>query len=133
MNTPTSKKQSISVVRITLVLVVVIPVLAIAWSSIREQVAYTAFRKEITRVQELSTIKPSAIDCHDVEFAPECYATYDGLGFQQAKDMIIRSGYVFDNLSSKNARNTATNTSVYIETGDKSTPTVIAYKAINVT
>lgn len=136
MNNKTLAKGSFSPVLIILVIIILIPVLLIVGRNIGSQAEYNRLQDEISRVESETGIKALSADCRDGSLAPVCYVEYETLSDRQVKSMLSRSGYTFEDSSSgeiMSAKNIKTNTSVGIEIGDKSQPTIIRYKDIDVT
>lgn len=136
MKNKTLAKGLFSPVLIIIVIIILIPLLLIVGRNISSQAEYSRLQEEISRVESETGIKALSADCRDGSLAPMCYVEYGTLSYKQAKSMLSRSGYKFEDSSSgeiMSAKNTKTNTSVGIEIGEKSQPTIIRYKDIGVT
>lgn len=127
---------SFSPVLVILVIIILIPVLLIVWKNISTQAEYSRLQDEVSRVESETGIKALSTDCRDGSLAPMCYVEYETLSYNQAKSMLSRSGYAFEDSSSReimSAKNIKTNISVGIDIGEKPQPTIIRYKDIDVT
>jgi len=54
---------------------------------------YKKYQNAIDDVANKTSIKPSSVECRNVELADVCYAYYQGLDQEKAKQMLINSGY----------------------------------------
>ena len=96
-------------------------------------------QSEIDRVANKSGINPTSVDCRNVEFAQICYAEYSSISGDQAKQMLISSGYTLvDEEYNRNGEISAANqgakTRVDTERNyTESTTLTLKFKDINVT
>jgi hypothetical protein len=135
-NKPQSKSLFKSVPRMLVLILLLLPVLLIIWSTASREGEYSRFQKEVARIELATGVKAQSVDCHDVEFAPMCYVTYERLSEQKVRSMLSESDYTIDSSpfpANIDARNTQTKTSIGVEVEADNQSTIFRVKDIDVT
>lgn len=135
MGEPLYKNKAAGYKTLLIVIAVVFsfPFAVIAVAVISNEINYNSLKNEIARVSSKSGVKPKSIECRDVELASVCYADYGSLSDEDATQMLINNGYIFDQ-SGERATNANSKTSVGLYIGDQyDEPMIIRFKDINVT
>ena len=132
------KRVALAVLSLIIIIPVIILISAFKNHDQKVEADFSVLRSEIERVESVSNVTASSINCRTVEFAPICYVDYGDISYSAVNEIFEKSGYKLENTTSTEEPTTGESISAYNEitqvevdgerTGGKTGVTIIKFK-----